>query len=106
MAGSGDRAGSRSGYRVEIAPRFARAAKKLAAAHPQLAVLLPRAIAILAEDPLNVSGRHAILKLRGVEPEEGQYRLRLRRFRIRYDVLDDRVVRVLAIALRREDTYR
>jgi mRNA-degrading endonuclease RelE of RelBE toxin-antitoxin system len=36
---------------------------------------------------------------------EGQYRLRLRRFRIRYDVVDREVV-LLDISLRREDTDR
>jgi len=43
--------------------------------------------------------------LRDVPAGEGQYRLRLRRFRIRFDIVEREVV-LLDVSLRREDTYR
>lgn len=45
-----------------------------------------QAIAILASDPYNKSGKYAIKKLVGVVAGDGQYRMRSGRFRLRYDV--------------------
>jgi mRNA-degrading endonuclease RelE of RelBE toxin-antitoxin system len=46
----------------------------------------------------------AIKKLEGVAPGDGQYRLRIQRFRFRYDI-KDRLVTLAACSLRREDSY-
>lgn len=68
---------------------------------------LAEAIEILTEDPYNISRRHPIRKLTGVVAGDGQYRLRLRRFRFRYDIDGpSRTVYLKACSLRREDTYR
>jgi mRNA-degrading endonuclease RelE of RelBE toxin-antitoxin system len=90
--------------RVETTPSFDREMKRLAARHPVLVKLYARALLILASDSRNQSGRHNTLKLAGIPPGEGQYRLRLRRFRFRYDVLDQTVV-LVSVSLRREKTY-
>lgn len=95
----------RASFTVSALPSFARALEALARRHPELAELYPYALTVLEEDPYNVSRRHSIKKLRAVPAGEGQYRLRLRRFRIRYDIVEREVV-LLDVGLRREDTYR
>lgn len=81
--------------------------KKLAAGHPQDAVdTLGQAIATLKVDPYNRTRRYPIRKLEGGAPGEGQYRLRIRRWRFRYDIWADcQQVALNYCGLRREDTY-
>jgi mRNA-degrading endonuclease RelE of RelBE toxin-antitoxin system len=81
-------------------------ARALDRQHPHVfADQLEEALSILREDPYNRHGRHAIKKLQGVAQSEGQYRLRLGRWRFRYDISDSDVILMWA-GLRREDTYR
>jgi mRNA-degrading endonuclease RelE of RelBE toxin-antitoxin system len=94
-----------AGFAVSAPRSFARTLEGLAKHHPELAELYTQALEILVEDPYNVGRRYAIKKLHGVPAGEGQYRLRLRRFRFRYDVLGREVV-LLDVSLRRENTYR
>jgi len=94
-----------AGFAVRALPSFARELEALARRHPELAELYVYALAVLREDPHNIGRRPAIRKLRDVEPGEGQFRLRLRRFRIRYDIVGREVV-LVDVSLRREDTYR
>ena len=55
--------------------------------HPELPAVYARAIEILEIDPYNSGRNHPIRKLEGVTRDEGgQYRLRLGRFRFRYDI--------------------
>jgi mRNA-degrading endonuclease RelE of RelBE toxin-antitoxin system len=63
------------------------------------------AIEILTADPTNRTGRYRIKKLEGVAPGDGQWRLRLGRFRFLYDIVGS-VVELAYCGLRREDTYR
>ncbi len=93
------------GFTVSALPSFARALEALAKRHPELADLYSYALSVLQADPYNVSRTHPIKKLRAVPVGEGQYRLRLRRFRIRYDIVEREVV-LLDVSLRRENTYR
>ena len=51
---------------------------------------IDEAIAILKADPYNRTRRHPIKKLEGASPDQGQYRLRLRRRRFRYDIWSSR----------------
>jgi mRNA-degrading endonuclease RelE of RelBE toxin-antitoxin system len=60
---------------------------------------------VLQTDPYNRSRTHQIKKLTNVESGASQYRLRLDRFRFRYDIAD-RIVYLKRCSLRREDTYR
>jgi mRNA-degrading endonuclease RelE of RelBE toxin-antitoxin system len=94
-----------AGFKVSAPPSFGRTLESLAKRHPELVELYSQALSLLSEDPYNVSRAHAIKKLHGVPAGEGQYRLRLRRFRIRYDIVAREVV-LLDVSLRREDTYR
>jgi len=90
---------------VRTTPRYERLARDLARNQAEFVARQREAVQILGVDPYNRSRQHNILKLAGVRQGEGQYRLRLRRFRFRYDIYDRDVV-LHACSLRREDTYR
>jgi hypothetical protein len=92
-------------FTVRTEPRFDRLAKALRRQHRDFTERYKEAIAILREDPYNRSGTHPIKKLVDVRPGEGQYRLRLRRWRFRYDVRGQDVV-LQSCGLRDEKTYR
>jgi len=90
-------------FRVETTSHFDRLFKKLVRRHPDLAVLYARALDILSSDPYNRTRSHNIRKLESLPPGEGQYRLRLSRFR--YDI-EGQVVYLKECALRSEATCR
>jgi mRNA-degrading endonuclease RelE of RelBE toxin-antitoxin system len=92
-------------FTVLTTPRFDRLLRSLNRRHPDLAERFATAIAILGVDPYNRSREHAIRKLESVHQGEGQYRLRLGRWRFRYDIYDCDIV-LHYCGLRREDTYR
>ena len=91
-------------FSVRTTSAFDRDFRKLAKQHRDLVEHYGRAISILENDPYNRSRAHNIKKLQGVLAGEGQYRLRLGRFRFRYDIAG-RVATLVACNLRREDTY-
>src|SRR6266851_9395644 len=59
---------------------------------------------ILKSDPYNTTRSHPIKKLEGVKSGDAEYRIRVGRWRFRYDVIE-RTVYLKACSLRREDTY-
>jgi hypothetical protein len=89
---------------IRTTPHFDRLAKLLRKQHQEFTARYEEATAILAGDPYNRTRHHHIKKLENVPLGEGQYRLRLRRFRFRYDI-EGRVVILHRCGLRREDTY-
>lgn len=92
-------------FRVLVTPAFERLYRKLEKLQPDLPTIFAQALTILATDPQNRARRVAIRKLVNVNPGEGQFRLRLSRWRFRYDVSQRDVV-LHYCGLRREDTYR
>lgn len=90
---------------VRTSPRFERLFRALLKHHPELYEFHDQALSILSSDPYNRSRRHSIKKLSGVKRGNGQYRLRLGRWRFRYDV-SGKEVELLYCGLRREDAYR
>ena len=92
-------------FSVRTTPHFDRLMRRLNRQHADLADRYADALALLGSDPHNRSRRHAIIKLEGVGPDDGQYRLRLGRWRFRYDIYRQDVV-LKRCGLRREDTYR
>jgi mRNA-degrading endonuclease RelE of RelBE toxin-antitoxin system len=62
------------------------------------------AFATLRSHPYNRTRRHQIKKLENISPGKGQYRLRLGRWRFRYDIEGQDVV-LYYCGLRREKTY-
>jgi mRNA-degrading endonuclease RelE of RelBE toxin-antitoxin system len=91
-------------FAVRSTPRFDRLLKKLAHTHSELPERFAEAVTILSADPYNVTRSYSIRKLKGVGPGEGLYRLRLGRWRFRYNILG-REVELSYCGLRREDTY-
>jgi len=92
-------------FRVLSTPHFERLFRKLSRRHPDLSEVFRNVLLLLQTDPLNRTGRHPIKKLAGVKPGEGQYRLRVGRWRIRFDIFGRDVV-LHYCGLRREETYR
>ena len=93
-----------NGFDVRTTAHFERALKKLARAHPQLRDEYRAFLTITRTDPYNRTRRYPIKKLEGVRAGEGQYRIRMRRFRFIYDV-EGQTVFFKACGLRREDAY-
>jgi len=92
-------------FSVRTTPRFDRQAKALRRDNKEFAARYREAIAILADDPYNLGRAHQIKKLVAFKPGEGQWRLRLGRWRFRYDIERSEVV-LYTCALRDERTYR
>ena len=79
-------------FRVLTTPSFERDFRKTSKGNQALVDALQGLVAILAEDPHNRSGRHSIKKLAGLMPGEGQWRIRWRDYRLRYDIYETEVV--------------
>lgn len=94
----------KSGFTVLVSPHFERLAKRLAKQQPEFHKQLRKAVTILQTDPYNQSRKHPILKLTGEQAESGQWRLRVGRWRFRYDIIDQ-TVELKYCGLRRENTY-
>ena len=92
-------------FSVRTTPRFDRLAKALRKRSREYTTRYREAILILADDPYNRSHAHQIKKLVAVRPGEGQWRLRLGRWRFRYDIEGSEVV-LHVCGLRDESTYR
>ena len=91
-------------FTIEATAHFGRLFRKLVRKYPELPGYLPTIRSILQTDPHNSSGKHPIKKLVGVPAGDAQYRIRLRRFRFRYDI-EGHTVYLKRCSLRREDTY-
>jgi mRNA-degrading endonuclease RelE of RelBE toxin-antitoxin system len=57
-----------------------------------MAVILEAMIAILETDPYNRTHQHDIIKLTGVRPGMGRWRIRQGDYRLRYDIFRRAVV--------------
>ena len=79
-------------FRVVTTPAFEREFRKTAKGNPALAYALEELLSIMEDDPHNRSGRHKIKKLVGLKPGEGQWRIRWRDYRLRYDIFGEEVV--------------
>jgi mRNA-degrading endonuclease RelE of RelBE toxin-antitoxin system len=79
-------------FRVVTTPAFEREFRKLSRGSASLIDALEELIAILSDDPHNRSGRQNIKKLAGLRPGEGQWRIRWRDYRLRYDIFENEVV--------------
>lgn len=92
-------------FSVDATPHYDRCARSLLRRHSEFDGVEEQAREILCVDPYNRTRTHGIKKLNDVESGEGQYRLRLGRFRFRYDIFDKEVI-LHSCGLRREDTYQ
>ena len=92
-------------FTVETTTHFERLLNKLVPRHPELTGNYRAALTILESDPYNRQRQHNIKKLENVAAGDGQYRLRIGRWRFRYDISGQTVI-LKRVSLRREDTYR
>jgi mRNA-degrading endonuclease RelE of RelBE toxin-antitoxin system len=92
-------------FTVIATAHFDRELRKLGRRHAELSDHYALVLAILETDPYNRSRTHPIKKLENVPAGEAQYRIRLGRFRFRYDI-EEQTVYLKRCSLRREDTYR
>ena len=92
-------------FSVRTTAAFDRVTKKLASKHADVTDVYAQAIAVLAADPYNRSRTHHIKKLEAIARGEGQWRLRLARWRFRYDIISREII-LHYCGLRRENTYR
>ena len=79
-------------FRVVATPAFEREFRKLAKGNAALREAFDELLTILREDPYNYGGQHKIKKLIGLKPGEGQWRIRWRDYRMRYDIFREEVV--------------
>jgi len=80
-----------SAFQVFSTAAFDRSLKRLAKKHPGIPGVFEELLAVLQADPLNTSHRHNIKKLTAVESGDGQWRIRIGVYRLRYDVEGSRV---------------
>ena len=92
-------------FTVITTSHFERELRKLGKRHADLVAHYARVVETLEHDPYNRSRAHPIKKLENVAVGGGQYRIRLGRFRFRYDI-EEKTVYLKLCSLRREDTYR
>lgn len=85
-------AGITGQFRVLTTPAFERDFRKISKGDTALVKVLEELLAILREDPHNRGRRHKIKKLAGLKAGEGQWRIRWREYRLRYDIFGDEVV--------------
>jgi mRNA-degrading endonuclease RelE of RelBE toxin-antitoxin system len=79
-------------FRVISTPSFEREFRKTSQKNAKFVDALDELIVILSEDPHGRTGQHAIKKLEGLKPGEGQWRIRWREYRLRYDIFGSEVV--------------
>jgi mRNA-degrading endonuclease RelE of RelBE toxin-antitoxin system len=79
-------------FRVLATPAFEREFRAIAKNDSAVVAALEHLVAILSDDPHNRSGRHQLKKLAGLKPGEGQWRIRWREYRLRYDIFGTEVV--------------
>ena len=79
-------------FRIHVTSRFRRDASKFLKRHPELADVLEQVQAALSADPYNQTRQQDITKLTGVSQGEGQWRIRVSDYRLRYDITGRDVV--------------
>ena len=79
-------------YTVVAGGPFERDVRRLRKQRPRVYESLLDAVELLEQDPYNLRRRANIRKLVDVPQGEGQFRLRVADYRLRYDIVGDEVV--------------
>ena len=79
-------------FHVVTTPAFEREFRRVSRGNAALVDALAGLLHILTEDPHKRSGQHQIKKLTGLRLGEGQWRIRWRDYRLRYDIFGNEVV--------------
>lgn len=93
-----------SGFRVFTTPAFDRELKKFFKKDKSIVSIFEIVAEILRNDPINQSKKYEIKKLIDVKQSEGQWRIRQRNCRVRYDIFGNKVI-IHSIRNRR-DSYK
>jgi len=79
-------------FRVLTTPPYERDLRTISRGRRSVVQAMEELLAILRRDPHNRSGQYQIKKLTGCEAGEGQWRIRWKEYRLRYDILGNDVV--------------
>jgi mRNA-degrading endonuclease RelE of RelBE toxin-antitoxin system len=79
-------------FRVLTTPGCERDLRAISRGRPSAVDAMETLLAILRYDPYNRSRRYQIKKLTGYETGEGQWRIRWKEYRLRYDILGSDVL--------------
>ncbi len=90
-------------FRVLITPGYERDAGAISRHRPSVAAAMEQLLSILRRDQYNRSRQHQIKKLTGCKAGQGQWRIRWREYRLRYDILGNDVL--LYSFQHRKDAY-
>jgi mRNA-degrading endonuclease RelE of RelBE toxin-antitoxin system len=88
----------RDPFRVLTTPGYQRDFRAISHGYPRVIDAMQELLTTLRGDPYNRSGQHQIKKLTGCKKGEGQWRIRWKQYRLRYDILGSDVVFVLVPA--------
>ena len=81
-----------SSFRVLTTPGYERDFRTISRGRPSIADAMEQLLAILRRDPYNRTGQQQIKKLTECKAGEGQWRIRWKEYRLRYDILGNDVV--------------
>ena len=73
-------------FSIQKISRFERDVNRLVRKNREVVSLYEQALTVLEVDPYNISRQYRIKKLSDVKAGEGQWRLTVGRYRIRYDI--------------------
>jgi mRNA-degrading endonuclease RelE of RelBE toxin-antitoxin system len=90
-------------FRVLTTPAYERDFRTISRGCFSVVDAMEELLVILRRDPYNRSGQHQIKKLAGYKAGEGQWRIRWKEYRLRYDILGSDVV--LYSFRHRKDAY-
>lgn len=91
-------------FRLVSLPGFERDVRRRLRENPGLLDALEEVRAVLTDDPHNRNRKHHTRKLTDVKQGEGQWRIRVGDYRIRYDIVDREVL--LYSFRHRREVYR
>lgn len=91
-------------FAISITPHFERELKRISKQNKKIDELYEESLEILESNPLNVSRLYKIKKLKDVMYGNGQWRIKIGEYRIRYDVIGS--VAILYKIGDRKDVYK
>ena len=79
-------------YRILVTSFFEKDARRQAKKDQKIFKEIEKLKEILAADPYNLSRKFDVKKLKGFKPGQGQFRVRIKQYRLRYDIFGQDVV--------------
>ena len=79
-------------YRIHVTSFFEKDLRRQSKKDPRILQEIEKLKEILEVDPYNLTRRYDIKKLKGIKPGEGQFRIRIKHYRLRYDIFGQDIV--------------